>query len=214
MFAIFGIFAIQFSRFIKEIPKIATFDENTDRLPLISSLSVGLISKCLFGWMGAKLIDLKSDSMLYQQDLYVIECMTIIFVVCCAISRISSDQKKVGYALISAGISSVSFEIYVLVYIVPWVICAFIHNSDFIFQCFSLIGISLTLLVCYILPFCLWMNQTAFANEIKINFKDSVRMIFEGDKRSLKETHILPKEIEYMFDSDFIFESESNLSKN
>lgn len=54
--ALTGIFALQFSRTVLEIPKAASSDEKTDRIPLTALTGIILVFKCCFGVIGAYLI--------------------------------------------------------------------------------------------------------------------------------------------------------------
>jgi hypothetical protein len=95
-----------------------------------------------------------------------------------------------------------SLEFYLIVFLMPWFISAFIHKTNFFFQIASLMGISISLFVCYLVPLYLWSEQVKVANEIQTNFRDSVRQIYEGDKLSVKESFEIPNHIEYVYCAD------------
>lgn len=79
----------------------------------------------------------------------------------------------------------------------PWIFGAIFHDCLFLFQALSLVGLTLTIVVCYLLPLYLWCTQAEKAVEIKLNFKESLQQIYEGDKMSKKESYVLKKNVEY-----------------
>lgn len=101
---------------------------------------------------------------------------------------------------------------YITLFVMPWVFGAIFHDSLFLFQAFSLVGLTLTVVVCYLLPLYLWSAQASKAVDIKLNFKESLQQIYEGDKMSKKESYVHPRNVEYSFEGSRHLSSESSRS--
>ena len=117
----------------------------------------GCLFKCVFGYFGAYLIDLKANGAISKVESGSILAATFGYLVSCVLTRLIADQSKV---LNTLSLNSVPFtvEIAIFVFFVPWVIAAAIHESLFVVQTYCLLGMTLTLFICYLLPFKLWMD--------------------------------------------------------
>lgn len=150
-----GIFVLQFTRTTFAAPKQAS--ENMDNLPSLSFSALMLAFKCMIGYMGAYLIELKSNDGIGTHQHGLLQFAMITYLILCVIPRLIPDQFRAYKALCHA--TPVSWKLLFAVFILPLCLVAIVHNPTYLFLAFCLLGLTLGFWLALVLPVMLWGEQ-------------------------------------------------------
>ena len=80
-----------------------------------------------------------------------------------------------------------TFKTRVFVFVLPVMFAAVIHDSVFVFETFCLVGITLSVAVCYLIPLLQWKERSQKVDQMIKNFRDSIKLIYSGETRTVED---------------------------
>ena len=82
---------------------------------------------------------------------------------------------------------------FIMAVLIPWVLGGLVYSYDTLLSIVSVVSIALTVLVTFVSPIFFYYQCVVEASHFEVNFRLSLKQMYDGDRLSKKETSILPK---------------------
>ena len=87
---------------------------------------------------------------------------------------------------------------FIVAFVVPWMLASLVHYADTILSMVCFFSVSGGILVSFANSFVLYCETVKESSHFETNFRLSLKQMYDGDRKSKKETSILPSTCKFI----------------